>query len=483
MLPQTPNSRPQPDRVLVEIADYVVSHDIQSCLAYDTARYCLLDTLGCGLEALSYPACAKLLGPIVPGTVVPNGARVPGTTFELDPVQAAFNIGAMIRWLDFNDTWLAAEWGHPSDNLGGILAVADWVSRNVRLSGKQPLTIRDVLTAMIKAHEIQGCLALENSFNQVGLDHVVLVKVASAALVMQLLGGRHDQVIDVLTQVWVDGQSLRTYRHAPNTGSRKSWAAGDATSRAVWLALLTLKGEMGYPSALTARTWGFYDVLFKGQPFQFQRPIEQWDAYVMENVLFKISFPAEFHAQTAVECALQLHSLVGQRIVDIERVTIRTHEAAIRIIDKQGALDNPADRDHCMQYMVAVALIFGRLTAADYEDEVAADSRIDKLRSKMICNEDQQFTRDYHDPDKRAIANGITVTFKDGSALAEVVVAYPVGHKRRRNEGVPLLEKKFRKNLARHFSEKRQQAIVSLCFDQKKLETTPVDTFIDMFVA
>ena len=482
MLSQSSNSRPQPDQVLVEIADYVVNHDIQSSMAYATARYCLMDTLGCGLEALSYTACTQLLGPIVPGTVVANGARVPGTQFELDPVQAAFNIGTMVRWLDFNDTWLAAEWGHPSDNLGGILATADWVTRNARLSGKQPLTVRDLLTAMIKAHEIQGSLALENSFNKVGLDHVVLVKAASAAVVMHLMGGRHDQIVDALTQVWVDGQALRTYRHAPNTGSRKSWAAGDATSRAVWLALLTLKGEMGYPSALTAKTWGFYDVLFKGQPFQFQRPIEQWGAYVMENILFKISFPAEFHAQTAVECALQLHPQVRERIAEIESVSIRTHEAAIRIIDKQGPLNNPADRDHCMQYMVAVALIFGRLTAADYEDGVAADPRIDRLRSKMICQEDQQFTSDYHDPERRAIANGIAVTFKDGSALEEVMVAYPIGHKRRRQEGLPLLEKKFRENIARHFSAERQQAITNLFLDQNKLEATPVDAFVDLLV-
>ena len=482
MSSQTSHSRPQPDRVLIEIANYVVDHGIKSKLAYDTARYCLMDTLGCGLEALSYTACTKLLGPNVSGTVVSNGARVPGTRFELDPVQAAFNIGTMVRWLDFNDTWLAAEWGHPSDNLGGILATADWISRQARLSGKQPLTMQHVLTAMIKAHEIQGCLALENSFNQVGLDHVVLVKAASAALTMQLLGGKHNQVIDVLTQVWVDGQPLRTYRHAPNTGSRKSWAAGDATSRAVWLALLTLKGEMGYPSALTAKNWGFYDVSFHGQPFKFQRTIDQWDGYVMENVLFKISFPAEFHAQTAVECALQLHPQVTQRIADIKNITIRTHEAAIRIIDKQGTLDNPADRDHCMQYMVAVALIFGRLTAADYEDEVASDPRIDLLRKKIICIEDRQFTLDYHDPNKRAIANGITVTYKNGSTLEEVVLAYPVGHKRRRSEGIPLLEKKFRKNLARFFSAQRQKAITRVCNDQKKLETIPVDSFLDMFV-
>ena len=475
------NNRPPPDQVLVEIADYVVNHPIQSDSAYTTARYCLMDTLGCGLEALSYPVCGKLLGPVVSGTVVPYGARVPGTSFQLDPVLAAFNIGMMVRWLDFNDTWLAAEWGHPSDNLGGILATADWLSRNALVSGKRPLTMRDVLTAMIKAHEIQGCLALENSFNKVGLDHVVLVKVASTAVVTHLLGGSRDQIVDTLSQAWVDGQPLRTYRHAPNTGSRKSWAAGDATSRAVWLAMLTMKGEMGYPSALTAKTWGFYDVLFDGKPFQFQRAINHWDAYVMENILFKISFPAEFHAQTAVECAMQLHPLVVHRLADIERITIRTQEAAIRIIDKKGALNNPADRDHCMQYMVAVALIFGRLTAADYEDDVAVDVRIDQLREKMICVEDEKFTLDYHDPVKRAIANGITVVFNDGAALDEVIVEYPVGHQLRRDEGMPLLEEKFKRNLARCFNAQQQQTIVDLCLDKNRLELMPVNAFVDMF--
>ncbi len=401
------NIRPQPDQVLVDIADYVVDRDIPSILAYDTARHCLMDSLGCAMEALTYPACTKLLGPLIPGTTVPDGARIPGTRFELDPVQAAFNIGTMIRWLDFNDTWLAAEWGHPSDNLGGILAVADWCSRKAVTEGEKPFAMRDVLTAMIKAHEIQGCLALENSFNKVGLDHVVLVKVASVAVVTHLLGGSRDQIIDALSQAWVDGQSLRTYRHAPNTGSRKSWAAGDATSRAVWLALITLKGEMGYPSALTARTWGFYDVLFKEESFKFPRPVKQWGSYVMENVLFKISFPAEFHSQTAGECAMQLHVHVRERIADIKRIIIRTHEAAIRIIDKKGPLNNPADRDHCIQYIVAVPLIFGRLTAADYEDAVAADSRIDELREKITCVEDPQFTKDYYDPEKRSIANGL----------------------------------------------------------------------------
>src|SRR6516162_10131121 len=370
------NVRSQPDRVLVEIADYVMNYKVASDLAYETARNCLIDTLGCGLEALEYPACTKLLGPIVHGTVVPNGAKVPGTRFVLDPVQAAFNIGTMIRWLDFNDTWLAAEWGHPSDNLGGILATADWLSRNAIAAGKQPLPMRDVLTAMIKAHEIQGCLALENAFNRVGLDHVVLVKVASTAVVAQMLGLARDEIINAVSLAWVDGQALRTYRHAPNTGSRKSWAAGDATSRAVRLALIAKTGEMGYPSALTAKTWGFYDVLFKGQPFRFQRP---YGSYVMENVLFKISYPAEFHAQTAVECAMQLHPLVKDRLSEVKKITIRTHESAIRIIDKQGPLNNPPDRDHCIQYMAAVPLIFGRLTAAAYEDDVAADPRIDEL--------------------------------------------------------------------------------------------------------
>src|SRR6478735_3202905 len=413
------NVRPKPDQVLTDIADYVTRYQVTSTEAYETARYCLVDTLGCGLEALEYPACTKLLGPIVPGTVVPNGAKVPGTQFQLDPVQAAFNIGAMIRWLDFNDTWLAAEWGHPSDNLGGVLASADWLSRTAVASGKPPLTMRDVLTGMIKAHEIQGCIALENSFNKVGLDHVVLVKVASTAVVAQMLGLDRDEVINAVSLAWVDGQSLRTYRHAPNTGSRKSWAAGDATSRAVRLALIAKTGEMGYPSVLTAKTWGFYDVLFKPQPFRFQRP---YGSYVMENVLFKISFPAEFHSQTAVECAMQIHDQLKDRLDDIARITIRTHESAIRIIDKKGPLDNPADRDHCIQYMVAVPLIHGRLTAADYEDNVAADPRIDKLRAKMVCVEDKQFSKDYHDPDKRSIANGITIELNDGTKLKEVVV-------------------------------------------------------------
>ena len=473
------NVRPKPDKVLVDIADYVASYKIASKEAYETARHCLIDTLGCGFEALSYPACTKLLGPVVPGTVVPNGAKVPGTSFQLDPVKAAFDLGAMIRWLDFNDTWLAAEWGHPSDNLGGILMTADWLSRTAVAAGKAPLTMQDVLTAMIKAHEIQGVLALENSFNRVGLDHVVLVKVASTAVVAQMLGLSREEVIDAVSLAWVDGQSLRTYRHAPNTGSRKSWAAGDATSRAVRLALMTRTGEMGYPSVLTAKTWGFYDVLFKGNAFRFQRP---YGSYVMEHVLFKISFPAEFHAQTAAECAMQLHPLVRDRIADVAKITIRTHESAIRIIDKKGPLANPADRDHCIQYMVAVPLIFGRLTAADYEDNVAADPRIDALRDRMTCVEDPQFTRDYLDPDKRSIANGITVEFKDGSRTREVVVEYPIGHRRRRKEGIPVLEAKFRTNLARVFPQKQQDAIYALCRDQKKLEATPVNEFVDMMV-
>lgn len=476
------NVRPEPDQVLVDIADYVLNYDIKSSLAYETARNCLIDTLGCGLEALEYPACKKLLGPVVPGTVVPHGAKVPGTSFQLDPVQAAFNIGTLIRWLDFNDTWLAAEWGHPSDNLGGILATADWLSRTAVAAGKPPLTMRDVLTGMIKAHEIQGCIALENSFNRVGLDHVVLVKVASTAVVAQMLGLDRDEVINAVSLAWVDGQSLRTYRHAPNTGSRKSWAAGDATSRAVRLALIAKTGEMGYPSVLTAKTWGFYDVLFKGQPFRFQRP---YGSYVIENVLFKISFPAEFHSQTAVECAMQIHDRLradGKRAEDIKAITIRTHEACIRIIDKKGPLNNPADRDHCIQYMVAVPVLFGRLTAADYEDEVARDPRIDALRDKIVCVEDPAYTRDYHDPDKRSIANALTVEFTDGSRFEEIVCEYPIGHKRRRQDGIPLLEAKFRTNLARMFPARQQRRILDVSLDQQALEAMPVHEYVDLYV-
>jgi 2-methylcitrate dehydratase len=470
------NVRPQPDKVLTDIADYVTQYRIESAEAYETARLCLLDTLGCGFEALDYPACTKLLGPIVPGTVVPNGARVPGTRFQLDPVKAAFDLGAMIRWLDFNDTWLAAEWGHPSDNLGGILAIADWLSRTAVAAGQAPLVVRDVLTAMIKAHEIQGVLALENAFNRVGLDHVVLVKVASTAVVSGLLGLPHAQIVNALSLAWVDGQALRTYRHAPNTGSRKSWAAGDATSRAVRLALIAKTGEMGYPSALTAKMWGFYDALFKGQQFKVPR---RYGSYVMENVLFKVSFPAEFHAQTAVECALQLHPLVKDRLNDIKAVTIRTHESALRIIDKHGPLHNPADRDHCLQYMVAAPLIHGRLTAADYEDAAAADPRIDALRAKMVCVEDKQFSRDYLDPEKRSIANAVTIEFQDGRKSKDVVVEYPVGHRRRRAEGTPLLLAKFETILARRFSPEQRRAILTLCTDAQKLEAAPVPEFVD----
>ncbi len=468
------NVRPRPDKVLVDIADYVSKPEIGSAEAYNTARLCLMDTLGCGLEALEYPACTKLLGPLVPGTAVAKGARVPGTRFELDPVQAAFNIGAMIRWLDFNDTWLAAEWGHPSDNLGGILAVADWLSRN-----GTPLVVRDVLGAMIKAHEIQGVIALQNSFNRVGLDHVVLVKVASTAVVSNLMGLSREAIVNAVSHAWLDGHSLRTYRHAPNTGSRKSWAAGDATSRAVRLALIAKTGEMGYPSVLTAKTWGFYDVLFRGKPFKFQRP---YGSYVMENVLFKISFPAEFHAQTAVEAAVQLHPEVKNRLGEIRKIEILTHESALRIIDKKGPLANPADRDHCIQYMVAIGLVKGNLTAPDYEDDVARDPRIDALRAKMICIENKRYSRDYLDPKKRSIANQLQIFFRDGTATRKVAVEYPIGHRRRRHEGIPLLEAKFRRNLERRFPKDRREAILDLCRDPKRLEATPVKEFVELFV-
>jgi len=472
-------TRPAPDKILVEIADYVCSNKKFSDEALNTARYCLMDTLGCGLQALTYPACTRLMGPVVPGATMSGGARVPGTSYELDPVVAAFNIGCMIRWLDFNDTWLAAEWGHPSDNLGGILAVADYVSRRDAAKGEAPLTIRDVLHGMVMAHEIQGVLALENSFNRVGLDHVLLVRVASTAVVTRMLGASREDVITALTHAWADGGALRTYRHAPNAGSRKSWAAGDATSRAVLLALRTLRGEMDIPSVLTAKLWGFQDRLFGGKDIVLARKL---GSYVMENVLFKISFPAEFHAQTAVECAMQLHAQVKDRLDDIKRITIRTHESAIRIIDKKGKLANFADRDHCIQYMVAVPMIFGRLEASDYEDAVAADPRIDALRNKMECVEDPQFSKDYLDPEKRSIANGITVEFKDDKALKEVVVEYPIGHRRRRNEGIPVLIEKFRRNLALKIAPRKAKQILELCDDRQKLEATPVQDFVSLFV-
>jgi 2-methylcitrate dehydratase len=471
--------RPPPDAALVAIAAYARNFTVQSASAYETARYCLMDTLACGFQALKYPACRKLLGPVVPGAVMPGGARVPGTSFELDPVQAAFNIGAMIRWLDFNDTWLAAEWGHPSDNLGGILAVSDYLARQAMMSGRTPLRVRDLLTAMIKAHEIQGVLALENSFNRVGLDHVLLVRVASTAVVASLLGGSEEQVANAVSNAWIDGGALRTYRHAPNTGSRKSWAAGDATSRAVRLALIALTGEMGYPSALSAKTWGFCDVLFKGKPLALPQP---FGSYVMENVLFKISYPAEFHAQTAVEAAMRLHPQVSGRLGEIERIVLETQEPAVRIIDKVGPLANPADRDHCLQYMVAVPLIFGRLTAADYEDAVAADARIDALREKMQVRENPTFTREYYDPASRYIGNAIQVFFRDGSASERVQVDFPIGHRQRRAEGMPVLVKKFEAAVEAHFPPRQAERIRALFARPKELDALPVNELVAALV-
>ncbi|MFQ6005790.1 MAG: bifunctional 2-methylcitrate dehydratase/aconitate hydratase [Woeseia sp.] len=472
--------RADPDQLLVDIADFVCDAQIDSELGFQTAHYCLMDSLACGFQALDYPACTKLLGPVVPGATLAGGARVPGTSYELDPVAAAFNIGAMIRWLDFNDTWLAAEWGHPSDNLGGILAVADYLSRRSRAEGKAALTMRDVMTAMIKAHEIQGVLALENSYNRVGLDHVLLVRAASTAVVTQMLGGSRDQVINAVSNAWVDGGSLRTYRHAPNTGSRKSWAAGDATSRAVRLALMAMTGEMGYPSALTAKAWGFFDVLFQGKPFILPR---DFGSYVMENILFKISYPAEFHAQTAVEAGMALHDAVKDRLDEIERVIIETQEAGRRIIDKTGPLDNPADRDHCIQYMVAVPLIFGRLTAADYEDEVAADPRIDALREKMRVSENEGFTKDYFDPEKRYIGNAVQVFFSDGASTERVCIDYPIGHRQRREEGIPVLIEKFERNVSPKLGEGQWNELHALCSVPGKLAATAVDDFMALLVA
>ncbi len=472
--------RPDWDQVLVDIADYVCNVEIDSELAYETAHYCLMDTLACGFQALDYPACTKLLGPVVPGATLPGGARVPGTSFELEPVMAAFNIGAMNRWLDFNDTWLAAEWGHPSDNLGGILAVADYLSRQARSEGRDPLTMQDVLTAMIKAHEIQGVLALENSYNRVGLDHVLLVRVASTAVVTRMLGGDRETVLNAVSNAWIDGCSLRTYRHAPNTGSRKSWAAGDATSRAVRLALIAMTGEMGYPSALSAKTWGYYDVLFKGNEFGFQRG---YGSYVMENVLFKISYPAEFHSQTAVEAGMTLHPAVKDRIDDIEKIVIETQEAGVRIIDKTGPLDNPADRDHCIQYMVAVPLIFGRLTAADYEDDVASDPRIDALRDKMEVRENEQYTKDYFDPELRYIGNAVQIFFKDGTSTDRIEVHFPIGHRERRDEGIPVLKQKFVDSVSPKLAAGQWQQLDALCADRDALGKTAVDDFMALLVA
>ena len=468
------NIRPEPDKLLVELADYVTDYVADSQEAIDTARYDLMDTLGCGLLALSYPECVQHLGPIVPGATLVNGARVPGTDWQLDPVHAAFNIGAMIRWLDFNDTWLAAEWGHPSDNLGGILALADYLCRTKQKS----LTMGDVLQAMIKAHEIQGILALENSFNRIGIDHVILVKVATSAVATALLGGTRDQIISALSNAWTDGGTLREYRHAPNTGPRKSWAAGDATSRGVRLALMALQGEIGYPSALSAKSWGLYDVMFRGKPFTLSRPL---GSYVMENVLFKISFPAEFHAQTAVECAIALHPEVKDRLDEIREVIIVTQESAVRIIDKTGPLHNPADRDHCIQYMTAVGLIFGELTADHYQNKIARDRRIDDLRDKTAVVEDVRYSKDYLDPDKRSIANSVQVFFSHGGCTEKVAVEYPIGHRRRRAEGIPLLVEKFKANLASRLAPQSCNPIVDLCLDLEKLQATPVDQFTDMF--
>ena len=468
------NVRPGFDELITEISDYVSNYEIKSDLALDTARNCLIDTIGCGLLALKFPACTKMLGPIVRDTKVPYGVRVPGTDYELDPVKGAFDIGCIIRWLDYNDTWLAAEWGHPSDNLGAILSVCDFISRQQIANGAEPLKMRTVLESMIMAHEIQGVLALENSFNRVGLDHVLLVKVASTAVATKLLGGSIDQIKDAVSQAWLDGQSLRTYRHAPNAGSRKSWAAGDATSRGVRLAMITMSGEMGYPGALSAPVWGFEDVLFKGDSLSLPQPFE---TYVMENILFKISFPAEFHAQTAVEAAVSLHSEIKDRINEIESIEITTHESAIRIISKVGELNNPADRDHCLQYMVAIGLLKGNLVAEDYEDEVAKDPRVDELREKMIINEDKRYSKEYLEADKRSIANRIKIHLKDGTATNEVEVEYPIGHKRRRKEGIPILEKKFKDNLSITYDESKSNEIFELCMDQRKLEETSVADF------
>lgn len=473
------NDKTKTDRLLEEIADYVLDKDITSTEAYRTAHYVLIDTLGCGILALNYPECTKLLGPVVPGTVVPNGSRVPGTPYVLDPVKAAFDIGCTIRWLDYNDTWLAAEWGHPSDNLGGILAVADYLSQVQIQNGKEPLHVRDVLEMMIKAHEIQGILALENSLNRVGLDHVLFVKIATTAVVTKLLGGSRQDIINALSNAWIDNSSLRTYRQAPNTGSRKSWAAGDATSRGVRLAMMAVEGEMGYSTGLSAPGWGFQDVLFNKKELVLGRTL---DSYVMENVLFKVSYPAEFHAQTAAECAVKLHPQVIDRLDEIEEINITTHESAIRIIDKTGPLHNPADRDHCLQYITAIGLLKGDIKAEDYENEAALDPRIDTLRNKMVVTENKKYSDDYLDPSKRSIANCIQIRFRDGTETEKVEIEYPLGHRFRREEAIPMIKEKFMTNIKTHFSEKRARLIEDICYDEKTLANMRVNEFVELFI-
>lgn len=469
-------SRQDFDQVIKDIVDYVIDYDVtQSDEAMKTARFDWMDTIGCGLLALDYPACTKMLGPIVPGAGMEGGARVPGTSYELDPVRAAWNIGAMVRWLDYNDTWLAAEWGHPSDNLGAILALADYQSRQLMAQGKESLTMKEVLVAMVKAHEIQGVIALENSFNRVGLDHVMLVRIASTAVAAQMLGCTRDETLNAVSHSWLDGSSLRTYRHAPNTGSRKSWAAGDASSRGLFLAMMAHRGEMGYPTAITAPGWGFQDVLFKGNDLKFT---QGYGTYVMENILFKISYPAEFHAQTAVECSINLHPEVASRLDDIDKIVIKTQESGDRIINKVGPLDNPADRDHCLQYMIAIGLIHGALRAEHYEDDVASDPRVDAIREKMVVSEDPRFTKEYLEADKRAIGNSIQVVFKDGSSTEDVVIDYPVGHRRRREEGIPLLEEKFERYIRGKISPKNANKILEACSEQSVFETTSVNDFM-----
>ncbi|MCW8964861.1 MAG: bifunctional 2-methylcitrate dehydratase/aconitate hydratase [Gammaproteobacteria bacterium] len=473
-------TRQEFDQVIQDIVDYVMDYDVTTSeLAMTTARYCWMDTIGCGILALRYPACTKMLGPVVPGAGMNNGARVPGTDYELDPVRAAWNIGAMVRWLDYNDTWLAAEWGHPSDNLGAILALADYLSRKNISEGKQPLTMRDVLIAMVKAHEVQGVIALENCFNCVGLDHVMLVRIASTAVSAWMLGCTREECLNAVSHAWLDGSSLRTYRHAPNTGSRKSWAAGDASARGLFLALMAKRGEMGYPTSVTAPTWGFQDVLFNKQPLVFKQP---YGTYTMENILFKISFPAEFHAQTAVEAAVTLHPQVKDRLADIERIEIQTQESGDRIINKTGPLDNPADRDHCIQYMVAIGLLKGDLTAEDYEDEVAADPAVDQLRDMMVVQENARFTQEYLEADKRSIGNSVQVFFKDGTATECISVDYPIGHRRRREEGIPVLVNKFENNMRIKLSEEQANRLDELCADQVSFESQRVDELMSMMV-
>lgn len=472
-------ARPAPDAALLEVADYVTGYEVRDPATYNMARLCLMDAIGCAIEALKFEDCTRLLGPTVPGALFPGGARVPGTRFELDPVVAAFNIATMIRWLDFNDALAAAQGGHPSDNIGALLAVADYLSRREKAAGARPVVMRDVLAAMIKSYEIQGVLSMENNLVRLGIDYPVLAKVAATAVVTQMLGGGRDQIINAVSNAWADGANLTIFRHGNNTGPRKSWAGGDAASRAVLHALMALKGEMGYPSVISAKAFGFQDALLKGEKLKRPRP---YGDFVMGHLIAFKFVPAGMQGQSAAECAYRLHPLVKDRLGDIDSIAIGSHERMMKIMDKRGPLTNPADRDHCVQYLVALGLIHGRIGTEDFEDDVAADRRIDALRERMTVAEDPRYTRDFHDPAKRTNTHSIEVRFRDGSRSPRIEVEYPLGHPPLHEDAIPLLEAKLERHLAGHFPPARVASLLGLLRDQQRLENMPADEFMDRLV-